>query len=265
MTIRHWTIILSGLALFLVPCLSTAEDLPSASSEASIGLASSDEASPMGDGPPLSEPPETEEPEQTIPDPIEPVNRAFFQVNDKLYFWILKPVAKGYKAVLPEDARLGVRNFYSNLTAPVRLANCLLQVKFKCVGNETVRFLLNSTLGLAGFLDPAKKELKIEKTEADFGQTLGIWGLGPAFYINWPLLGPSNLRDTFGFIGDFFLDPRTYLFNKPIFAILRPIEIINDTSLSIGQYEELRKAALDPYIAVREAYTQYRQGRIKAR
>ncbi|HSB04155.1 MAG TPA: VacJ family lipoprotein [Thermodesulfobacteriota bacterium] len=206
-----------------------------------------------------------EEREETLADPLEPINRAFFVVNDRLYFWVLKPVARGYKAVFPQDARLGVRNFFSNLTTPIRLVNCLLQAKFKGAGNETVRFLLNSTLGLAGFLDPAKKELKIEKTEADFGQTLGIWGLGPAFYIDWPLLGPSSLRDTVGFAGDLFLDFRTYLFSEPIFYIVRPFELINETSLTIGEYEDLKKAALDPYIAVREAYHEYRQGKIKGK
>jgi len=208
--------------------------------------------------------PATEEIEKTIPDPIEPVNRAFFKFNDRLYFWVLKPVATGYKAVLPEDGRIGVRNFFSNLTTPIRVANCLLQGKLKDAGTETFRFLLNSTLGLAGFLDPSKKELKIGKTEADFGQTLGIWGLGPALYLDWPILGPSSLRDTFGFAGDLALDPRTYLFYPVVYA-LRPIEIINETSLTLGVYEDLKEAALDPYIAVREAYFQYRENKIKKR
>jgi phospholipid-binding lipoprotein MlaA len=206
-----------------------------------------------------------EEPGETLADPLEPINRAFFVVNDRLYFWILKPVATGYKAVFPQDARLGVRNFFSNLTTPVRLVNCLFQAKFKSAGNETVRFLLNTTLGLAGFLDPAKKELKIGKTEADFGQTLGIWGLGPAFYIDWPILGPSSLRDSIGYAGDLFLDPRTYIFSEPIFYVVRPIEIINETSLTIGEYEDFKKASLDPYIAVRDAYHQYRQNKIKGK
>ena len=145
------------------------------------------------------------------------------------------------------------------------MANCLLQAKFKGAGNEVIRFLLNSTFGVAGFFDPAKKEFKIEKTEADFGQTLGVWGLGPAFYINWVFLGPSNFRDTIGFAGDLFLDPRTYLFKNPIFYLVRPVELVNDTSLTMGEYEELKKAALDPYIAVREAYSQYRQNKIKGK
>jgi phospholipid-binding lipoprotein MlaA len=209
------------------------------------------------------EPPQPEEAAETIADPIEPVNRAFFHFNDKLYFWVFKPVATGYKAVIPEDGRVGVHNFFSNVTTPVRLVNCLLQAKFKGAGNETVRFVLNTTLGIGGFLDPAKKTFKIEKQEADFGQTLGIWGIGPAFYINWPILGPSSLRDTVGYVGDLFLDPRTYIFTRPIFYVVRPIELVNKASLTLGEYEDFKKAALDPYIGLREAYYQYRQNKIK--
>ena len=206
---------------------------------------------------------ELDEPAGGIADPFEPVNRAFFHFNDKLYFWVLKPIATGYKAVIPEDGRLGVQNFFSNLTTPARLVNCLLQVRLKGAGNEAVRFLLNTTLGMGGFLDLGKTELKIEKQEADFGQTLGVWGMGPAFYINWPILGPSTLRETVGYVGDFFLDPRTYLPNRPIYYAIRPFELVNESSLTLGEYESLKKAALDPYIAVREAYYQYRQNKIK--
>jgi phospholipid-binding lipoprotein MlaA len=211
------------------------------------------------------EPPQSEEAPETIADPIEPVNRAFFHFNDKLYFWVLKPVATGYKVVIPEDGRLGVRNFFSNFTTPIRLVNCLLQARFKGAGNETVRFLLNTTFGMAGFLDPAKKEFKIEKQEADFGQTLGVWGMGPAFYINWPILGPSTLRETVGYVGDTLLDLRTYLPSQFLIVNVSAwvIDKVNETSLTLGDYESLKKAALDPYIAVREAYYQYRQNKIK--
>jgi len=211
-----------------------------------------------------SNPSELEEPVRGIADPFEPVNRAFFHFNDKLYFWVLKPIATGYKAVIPEDGRVGVQNFFSNLTTPVRLVNCLLQVKLKGAGNEAVRFLLNTTLGMAGFLDLAKTELKIGKQEADFGQTLGVWGMGPAFYINWPILGPSTLRETVGYVGDAFLDVRTYLPSRLLIVNVSAwtLDKVNETSLTLGEYENLKKAALDPYIALREAYHQYRQNKI---
>ncbi len=215
--------------------------------------------------PPSSQP---EEPVATIADPLEPVNRAFFHFNDKVYFWVFKPVASGYKAVIPEDGRIGVRNFFSNVTTPVRLINCLLQAKFKHAGNESVRFVLNTTVGIVGFFDPAKKTFKIEKQEADFGQTLGIWGIGPALYIDWPILGPSNVRDTVGYVGDLFFDPRTYLAYYFVIAEIVnggtwALDKVNETSLTLGEYENLKKAALDPYIALREAYSQYRQNKIR--
>ena len=209
---------------------------------------------------------ELEEKLDTLADPLEPVNRIFFHVNDKLYFWALKPIASGYKAVVPEDLRLGVKNFFSNLTTPIRLINCLLQANFKGAGNETIRLLLNSTLGLAGFLDPAKTELKIEKRDEDFGQTLGFWGIGPAFYIEWPILGASSLRDTFGYAGDLLLDPKTYIIQSvPVGLAIRTYDQVNETSLRIGEYEDFKKSTLDPYIAKREAYYQNRKHKIKNR
>ena len=249
------------LALFLSPCYAQ-HVTPSPSDETSSSASGADEVSEPSDVTASSELPAEEEPEVAIPDPLEPANRVFFGFNDKLYFWFLKPVATGYKAIIPEQGRVGVRNFFSNINTPVRLVNCLLQAKFKGAGNEVARFLLNSTFGIAGFLDLAKRDLNVEKEDRDFGQTLGVWGLGPAFYIDWPILGPSNVRDTLGFAGDLLFDPRTYIFNSPIIYVFRPVELINDTSLRIGEYESLKKAALDPYIAVREAYTQYRQNKI---
>ena len=211
-----------------------------------------------------SEPLKSGESEDTIADPLEPMNRLFFHFNDRLYFWLLKPIATGYKGVVPEDLRIGVRNFFSNLTTPIRLFNCLLQADFKCAGNETFRFLLNTSLGLAGFLDPAKKELDIEKQDGDFGQTLGIWGIKPAFYIEWPILGASSLRDTFGYAGDLLLDPQTYLIPSiPLNLSIRSYDRVNDTSLKIGEYEDFKKVTLDPYIAKRDAYHQNRQHKIR--
>ncbi len=212
-----------------------------------------------------SKPSELEEPVGTTADPLEPVNRAFFHFNDKLYFWVLKPVATGYKAIVPEDGRIGVQNFFSNLTTPIRLVNCLLQANPKCAGTETLRFVLNTTIGVAGLFDPAKKRFNLEKQDKDFGQTLGIWGMGPVFYIDLPILGPSSLRDGLGYAVDASLNPQTYL----LYPYLIPnigvwlFDKINEASLTLGEYEDLKKAALDPYIALREAYYQYRQNKIK--
>jgi phospholipid-binding lipoprotein MlaA len=261
MKIAYSVSILSALCLliFSVPC--PAEDLTSV---LSVSEGDRPFLVALANVPPV--PLKGEESVEAIADPLEPVNRALFQFNDKLYFWVLKPVASGYKAIIPEDGRVGVRNFFSNLTTPIRLVNCLLQTKFKAAGNETVRFLLNTGLGLAGFLDPAKKELKIEKQEADLGQTLGLWGIGPAFYIHWPILGPSSLRDSVGYVGDLFLDPQTYLITSiPINLAVRSYDQMNETSLTLGNYEDFKKAALDPYIALKDAYHQYRQNKIRGK
>ncbi len=210
-------------------------------------------------------PPEFEEEEvETIADPLEPINRIFFVFNDKLYFWLLKPIAKGYSKVVPEPARVGVRNFFSNLLMPVRLVNCLLQGKFRAAGTEALRFIINSTVGFLGVQDVAKNEGHLEVHEEDLGQSLGAFGLGPGIYINWPIFGPSSLRDTVGMIGDFFLDPINYSVTRTKYRIaVKGYDKVNRTSLTIGDYESLKKAALDPYVAVRDAYFQYRRSLIK--
>ncbi len=208
----------------------------------------------------------TEEYAGTISDPLEPMNRAFFYFNDKLYFWALKPAASGYGAVIPGEVRVSIRNFFSNVTTPIRFVNCLLQGNFNCVGTEALRFFLNTTVGVAGFFDPAKKDFKIEKTNKDFGQTLGVYGIETGSYFVWPFLGPSSVRDSIGFIGDLFLDPQTYLITSlPINLAVRAYSQVNETSLTLGEYEDFKKSALDPYTALKDAYFQYRQGKVKER
>ena len=199
-----------------------------------------------------------------IRDPLEPINRVFFHFNDKLYFWILKPVATGYEKVTPDQFRICVRNFFSNLTMPIRAVNCLLQGKFVGFGTELLRFVVNSTAGMLGLMDPAQTALKLEKQDEDFGQTLGVYGLGPGFYINWPFLGPSSVRGTIGFAGNYYLDPVAWVsIDFGEWVVIRGGELVNTTSLSLGEYEALKKAALDPYVAMRDAYYQYRQNKIK--
>ena len=207
---------------------------------------------------------DSEEDRPVISDPLEPLNRVFFAVNDKLYFWVLKPVAKGYKAIAPEPLRVGVRNFFSNLGFPIRFVNCLLQAKFNSAGYEFERFFINSTLGLAGFIDMADREFGVKEVDEDFGQTLGLYGLGQGFYLYWPVLGPSSALETVGLAGDYFLDPTYYTDIKFIHkAGIKGYKTINSTSLTLGDYETLKDSALDPYIAFRDFYIQYRQNKIK--
>jgi phospholipid-binding lipoprotein MlaA len=198
---------------------------------------------------------------ETVPDPLEPLNRVFFEFNDRLYFWVLKPVATGYKTVVPEEPRVCVRNFFHNLAFPVRFVNNLFQGKVFGAFEETCGFLVNSTVGLGGLADIATA-IDLKRHEEDLGQTLAVYGSGPAFYINWPFLGPSTLRDTIGTVGDAFLDPLSYL-DVWYSGGAKGLDTINETSLRIGDYESLKKAALDPYVALRDAYYQNRLSKIK--
>jgi phospholipid-binding lipoprotein MlaA len=206
---------------------------------------------------------EEEEDIASIADPLEGFNRAMFHFTDKLYFWILKPVARGYRAVTPQKMRVGVDNFFTNLGAPIRLVNCILQGKTESAEAELAKFLYNSTIGVLGFGNPAKKHPKLNPDPEDFGQTLATYGIGDGFYIFWPILGPSTLRDSFGRVGDYFLSPPNYVDPTELSIAIDAYDRVNTTSLRIGDYEALKKAALDPYEALRNGYIQLRQSRIK--
>lgn len=199
-----------------------------------------------------------------IADPLEPLNRIFFHFNDKLYYWILKPAARGYSAIAAEDVRIAIRNFFDNLKTPTRAVNSLLQGQVKDFSVEVARFVINSTVGFLGFADFAKDSFDLRSTREDTGQTFGYYGAGGGFYINWPFLGPSNLRDSLGLIGDVYLHPLHYLdVDDYIIIGARVFEKVNYTSLTLGDYELFTETALDPYAAVKDAYQQYRNGLIK--
>ena len=235
---------------------------PPESLKSSPGEAGNDEKKASRDNNPPEE--EVSEKEVPIADPLEPFNRAMFHFNDKLYFWALKPVAQGYNKVVPEPARVGVKNFFSNLGFPVRFVSRLLQADFKGAAEEFGRFAVNTLWGAGGFLDPASsQQLNIPKKDADIGQTLGVYGLGQGFYIVWPFLGPSSARDSIGIAGDFFLYPVSYISPWYDWLAVRAYEEVNDTSLSIGDYESFKEAAIDPYVALRDAYYQYRQKKVE--
>jgi ABC-type transporter lipoprotein component MlaA len=136
-----------------------------------------------------------------IADPIEPFNRAIYHVNDKIYFWVFKPAARGYKYVVPEAFRGLFSNFYHNLKAPIRIVNNFLQGKPGYAGLELATFFINSTVGIGGLRNCAKECFGIDGRYADFGQTLGKYGIGFGFYVVWPILGPSSPRDTVGWMG----------------------------------------------------------------
>lgn len=198
-----------------------------------------------------------------IYDPIEPFNRGMFWVNDKLYFYLFKPVARGFR-VVPEPARKSVSNFFSNLGTPVRFVNSVLQLKFKDAGSELGRLVINSTLGIGGLFDPAKNWFDLRKKDEDLGQTLGNYGVGNGIYIVWPILGPSSARDTVGMAGDFFLNPLYYVQIKPLERVgLKAVEEETDLSLDKDTYEGIKRQALDPYLDVRNTYAQHREGKVR--
>lgn len=202
----------------------------------------------------------------TIADPIEPFNRVMHRVNDRMYFRLLKPVAQGYKAVVPEPARISVKNFFSNMGYPARFLSCLLQADFSGAAVETGRFAVNTLWGIGGLMDPAAgEELGLRKQDTDLGQTLGVYGVGHGFYIVWPFFGPSSPRDSVSLVGNQFLSPLSYFYPWYVSPGVIGIQVINATSLRIGEYESLIGAAIDPYVAMRNAYIQYRMKEVNAR
>lgn len=206
-----------------------------------------------------------------ISDPLEPVNRAIFRFNDGLYAVVLRPFAHGYEKVVPAPARRGLANFFNNLKFPARFVSSVLQGKPGRAVKETEKFLLNTTVGLAGFVRvsdsvPALTNLPQE----DLGQTFGVWGLGNGPYLVLPLLGPSSLRDTVGLVGDYELNPINW---HPIEEIhgydwtwragAQTVDLVNATPDLVRTYDSFHQAAVDPYVAMRTGYIQNRDAAIK--
>lgn len=196
-------------------------------------------------------------------DPLRGFNRAMYHFNDKLYFWGAKPISRVYRKVMPKFLRRGISRAFKNLVFPIRFVNSVLQLKLKKAGVSSTRFVVNSTIGIGGFFDPAKKHLGLDPVHEDFGQTLGLYGVGEGFPLVLPFLGPLNLRDAVGMIPDYFLNPAIYFGTTETQLAIRTGERINYYSLHIGEYESLKKDALDPYTFMRDAYKQYRDQKIK--
>ena len=184
--------------------------------------------------------------------------------NDTTYIHIFDPISQGYAAVIPKAARVGLSNVFHNLKFPIRFSNNLLQLKFDRSMKEFGRFFINSTVGVVGIFDVAKAG-GVEPQEEDFGQTLGHYGIKPGFHIVLPFLGPSNLRDTFGFAVDTTIDPissASLEYQIPETVIeslaLSTSYYVNKNSLHPGEYENLKKDALDLYLFFRDTYEQKR-------
>ncbi len=200
--------------------------------------------------------------EENASDPLYYWNITMHHVNDKLIVWVLEPVAKGYKKIAPERMRTGLKNFFHNIGTPVRFANCVLQGKPEKASVEFCRFIVNSTAGVLGFMDIAANNPDFQTPSAeDFGQTLGVYGLGYGVYIVMPFIGPSSLRDFVATSADNALQPTTYIDGK-VAAGATVVEKVNAMSFRIGDYESFKDAAIDPYEAFRDAYIQLRKKQI---
>ena len=206
---------------------------------------------------------ELTEPAVTISDPLESINRFMYNFNDATYTHVIRPVSKGYKAVTPKPARLGLRNFFSNLGAPIRFANCLLQGKGDAAWIEMQRFLVNTTAGVLGFGDPALDKHGLSAVEEDLGQTLATYGVGDGIYLVLPFLGPTTLRDTVGRVGDTFLSPVTYVEPAEAYLGVSALRLTNTYSIRGNEYESLKEDAIEPYSAMKNAYIQYRKNKVE--
>jgi phospholipid-binding lipoprotein MlaA len=193
-------------------------------------------------------------------DPWERMNRTTFAFNNKLDRAILRPVARGYRKVTPRFAQTGIRNFFDNLDYPIVIVNDLLQGQIKPFFSDTARLLLNTTLGLGGLFDPATVA-GLDKNDRELGQTLGKWGVKKGPYFVLPILGPSDVRDAFGRLGDDFTTPRQYIRN-PYWDY--GLFVVNEIDLRarLLDYDRLVDGAYDPYAFLRNAYLQRRDFKV---
>lgn len=188
-------------------------------------------------------------------DPLEPVNRQVYRFNDTVDHYAVRPVAKVYRSYTPSPVRRGIGNFFGNARYPITMVNSFLQGKFGDGTSDTARFLVNTTIGLAGLIDVATP-LGLEEHDEDFGQTLGVWGLGQGIYLVLPLLGPSTGRDLVGTGADEFLDPIN-LIDDPERYYAQAVYLIDRRAGVLG-FDRLVRDAFDPYVFVRTAYLEDR-------
>jgi len=196
-------------------------------------------------------------------DPWEPFNEQTFEFNRKLDRYILKPVAQGYNAVVPDQVQVMLSNGLDNIAFVPRAVNSVLQGKFEGALREISRFMLNTTLGVGGLFDVGK-HAGIPKSREDFGQTLGFWGMGPGPYLVLPLLEPLTVRDGIGKGVDMFLDPLGYFVPFiPVRLGMKAGDTVNDRSLNLDLYQGFEETVIDMYSAVRQGYLQRRENLIK--
>jgi phospholipid-binding lipoprotein MlaA len=195
-------------------------------------------------------------------DPWERMNRGTFKFNEGLDRWVIEPVAKGMDFVLPDPVERSIGRFFDNSRIPIHFGNALLQFKPVSAVEDLARFVVNSTIGLAGFFDPAT-HIGLEAHQEDFGQTLGFWGVPAYPYLVLPIFGPSSPRDAVGLAADTF--STVYPWFIPIYASfsIGVGQRLNWRSLDLDLIAAEREAALDYYVAVRNAYMSYRENQVR--
>ena len=209
---------------------------------------------------------------KSVPDPLEPLNRAIWAFNKGVMTVVIEPTSRVYRFIVVKPVRTGIGHFGKNLTYPVRLINNLLQGKWSGARDESYRFVCNTTVGVAGFFDVGTK-WKIPKSDADFGQTLGQWGWRPGCFIMLPIFGPSNERDTLGLAADTAANPLLYIApyrlkaNNPLtylgpYTYLTYAVTYNDFSDTVREYVRFSQAQMDPYSEVQYAWTFARENRV---
>lgn len=195
-------------------------------------------------------------------DPWEPFNEPVFTFNYKVDQYVLRPIAKAYDKVVPDEIKRALDRAFDNLGFPRRGGNNLLQLKFVGTVREVARFVINSTLGIAGLFDVAKS-FGIEKADEDFGQTLAVWRIGSGPYLILPFLRPTTLRDGFGLLVDSLLDPVSFFMPLVARIAINVTDTINDRSINLELFENVERATIDLYSAVRNAYFQRRAKAIR--
>ncbi|MBW7901596.1 MAG: VacJ family lipoprotein [Rhodocyclaceae bacterium] len=194
-------------------------------------------------------------------DPAEGFNRAMFAVNEALDTAIAKPLAKGYDHVAPLPVKAVVGNFFGNIADLMTGVNSLLQGKPGEAMNDWGRVLVNTTLGIGGAFDVAS-EMGLDKHHEDFGQTMGVWGVGEGAYLFWPVIGPRTVRDTAGFVVDSYADPVWYIGDVPLRNSLVGLRYVDQRAALLPTDRIIEEGALDKYSYIRDAYLQHRRNAV---
>lgn len=189
-------------------------------------------------------------------DPLQPLNRAIFAFNDVSYRYVITPAARAYRTSVPPPVRTGIGNFFHNLKTPIYLVNHLLQGKPREAGTDVGRFLINTTIGVLGFMDPATTRFELEKRTPSAGDTLEGYGAGYGIYLVLPFIGPSNLRDGGGTMFDSMLNPIQYTMDNPEGLAVRIFDNFQQYAPFAETYFDIRDESQDPYIFMRNLHLQ---------